>query len=171
LKSFAQVELSNCHQRDGLRPGSIADANDEAQFAELKVQDELTERAWAKGVQVMNEGPGHVPLHMIEENMAKQLEWCHEAPFYTLGPLTTAEAAGQDAVTKSLRPASLRRSLRSPNHDHITSGIGAAMKTFVRQELEVVRQTLRPLALRGWRGPFPPEFLSASPVSLPLSKS
>ena len=91
---------------DGLRPGSIADANDEAQFAELKVQGELTERAWAKGVQVMNEGPGHVPLHMIEENMHKQLEWCHEAPFYTLGPLTTDIA---------------------PGYDHITSGIGAAM--------------------------------------------
>ena len=91
---------------DGLRPGSIADANDEAQFGELKVQGELTTRAWAKGVQVMNEGPGHVPLHMIEENMAKQLEWCHEAPFYTLGPLTTDIA---------------------PGYDHITSGIGAAM--------------------------------------------
>jgi phosphomethylpyrimidine synthase len=91
---------------DGLRPGSIADANDQAQFAELKVQGELTERAWAKGVQVMNEGPGHVPMHMIEENMAKQLEWCHEAPFYTLGPLTTDIA---------------------PGYDHITSAIGAAM--------------------------------------------
>jgi phosphomethylpyrimidine synthase len=91
---------------DGLRPGSIADANDEAQFAELKVQGELTTRAWARGVQVMNEGPGHVPIHMIEENMAKQLEWCHEAPFYTLGPLTTDIA---------------------PGYDHITSGIGAAM--------------------------------------------
>ncbi len=91
---------------DGLRPGSIADANDQAQFGELKVQGELTERAWAKGVQVMNEGPGHVPMHMIEENMAKQLEWCHEAPFYTLGPLTTDIA---------------------PGYDHITSGIGAAM--------------------------------------------
>ena len=91
---------------DGLRPGSIADANDEAQFGELKVQGELTTRAWAKGVQVMNEGPGHVPLHMIEENMAKQLEWCHEAPFYTLGPLTTDIA---------------------PGYDHITSAIGAAM--------------------------------------------
>jgi phosphomethylpyrimidine synthase len=91
---------------DGLRPGSIADANDEAQFGELKAQGELTERAWEKGVQVMNEGPGHVPLHMIEENMAKQLEWCHEAPFYTLGPLTTDIA---------------------PGYDHITSGIGAAM--------------------------------------------
>ncbi|MCP5519321.1 MAG: phosphomethylpyrimidine synthase ThiC [Verrucomicrobiales bacterium] len=91
---------------DGLRPGSVADANDEAQFAELKVQGELTERAWAKGVQVMNEGPGHVPMHMIEENMVKQLEWCHEAPFYTLGPLTTDIA---------------------PGYDHFTSGIGAAM--------------------------------------------
>jgi phosphomethylpyrimidine synthase len=91
---------------DGLRPGSIADANDEAQFGELKAQGELTERAWAKGVQVMNEGPGHVPMHLIEENMAKQLEWCHEAPFYTLGPLTTDIA---------------------PGYDHITSGIGAAM--------------------------------------------
>jgi phosphomethylpyrimidine synthase len=91
---------------DGLRPGSIADANDQAQFGELEVQGDLTKRAWAKGVQVMNEGPGHVPMHMIEENMAKQLEWCHEAPFYTLGPLTTDIA---------------------PGYDHITSGIGAAM--------------------------------------------
>ncbi len=91
---------------DGLRPGSIADANDDAQFGELQVQGELTERAWKHGVQVMNEGPGHVPMHMIEENMAKQLEWCHEAPFYTLGPLTTDIA---------------------PGYDHITSGIGAAM--------------------------------------------
>ena len=76
------------------------------EFTELKVQGELTTRAWAKGVQVMNEGPGHVPMHMIEENMAKQLEWCHEAPFSTLGPLTTDIA---------------------PGYDHITSGIGAAM--------------------------------------------
>jgi phosphomethylpyrimidine synthase len=91
---------------DGLRPGSIADANDEAQFAELKVQGELTERAWKHSVQVMNEGPGHIPLHLIEENMHKQLEWCHEAPFYTLGPLTTDIA---------------------PGYDHITSAIGAAM--------------------------------------------
>ncbi len=91
---------------DGLRPGSIADANDKAQFGELEVQGELTRRAWAKGVQVMNEGPGHVPMHMIEENMAKQLEWRGEAPFYTLGPLTTDIA---------------------PGYDHITSGIGAAM--------------------------------------------
>ena len=91
---------------DGLRPGSVADANDEAQFAELKAQGELTTRAWEFGVQVMNEGPGHVPMHMIKENMEKQLEWCHEAPFYTLGPLTTDIA---------------------PGYDHITSGIGAAM--------------------------------------------
>ena len=71
-------------------------------------------------------------MHMIEENMAKQLEWCGEAPFYTLGPLTTAEAAGQDAVPKSACPASLRRSLRSRDHNHITSGIGAAMIGWVR---------------------------------------
>jgi len=90
---------------DGLRPGSIADANDYAQLAELEVQGELTKRAWAKGCQVMNEGPGHVPLHLIQENMQKQIEWCHEAPFYTLGPLTTDIA---------------------PGYDHITSGIGAA---------------------------------------------
>jgi phosphomethylpyrimidine synthase len=90
---------------DGLRPGSIRDANDEAQFAELKVQGELTEVAWEYGVQVMNEGPGHVPMHLVKENMEKQLEWCHEAPFYTLGPLTTDIA---------------------PAYDHITSAIGAA---------------------------------------------
>ncbi len=91
---------------DGLRPGSIADANDEAQFAELKTQGELTVRAWELGVQVMCEGPGHVPMHMIAENMEKQLDWCKEAPFYTLGPLTTDIA---------------------PGYDHITSAIGAAM--------------------------------------------
>ncbi|MDH3733542.1 MAG: phosphomethylpyrimidine synthase ThiC [Gemmatimonadota bacterium] len=91
---------------DGLRPGSIADANDEAQFAELRTQGELTKIAWEHDVQVMCEGPGHVPMHMIQENMDKQLEWCHEAPFYTLGPLTTDIA---------------------PGYDHITSAIGAAM--------------------------------------------
>ncbi|MBI2829410.1 MAG: phosphomethylpyrimidine synthase, partial [Acidobacteria bacterium] len=74
---------------DGLRPGSIADANDEAQFAELKTQGELTKIAWEYDVQVMNEGPGHIPMHLIKENMDKQLAWCGEAPFYTLGPLTT----------------------------------------------------------------------------------
>jgi phosphomethylpyrimidine synthase len=91
---------------DGLRPGSIADANDEAQFAELRTQGELTKIAWEYEVQVMNEGPGHVPMHLIRDNMEKQLEWCGEAPFYTLGPLTTDIA---------------------PGYDHITSAIGAAM--------------------------------------------
>ncbi|MEK7379408.1 MAG: phosphomethylpyrimidine synthase ThiC, partial [Gemmatimonadota bacterium] len=91
---------------DGLRPGSIADANDEAQFAELKTQGELNKIAWEHDVQVMIEGPGHVPMHLIKENMEKQLEWCGEAPFYTLGPLTTDIA---------------------PGYDHITSAIGAAM--------------------------------------------
>jgi len=91
---------------DGLRPGSIADANDEAQFAELYTLGELTKRAWEQDVQVMIEGPGHVPMHKIKENMDKQLEACGEAPFYTLGPLVTDIA---------------------PGYDHITSGIGAAM--------------------------------------------
>ena len=91
---------------DGLRPGSIADANDAAQFAELETLGELTKIAWAKDCQVMIEGPGHVPMHKIKENMDKQLEVCGEAPFYTLGPLTTDIA---------------------PGYDHITSGIGAAM--------------------------------------------
>src|SRR5436190_7276166 len=79
---------------DGLRPGSIADANDEAQFAELQTQGELTRIAWEHDVQVMNEGPGHVPMHLIKENMTNQLEWCDEAPFYTLRPLTTDLAPG-----------------------------------------------------------------------------
>ena len=91
---------------DGLRPGSIADANDEAQFAELETLGELTDIAWKKDCQVMIEGPGHVPMHKIKVNMEKQLETCKEAPFYTLGPLTTDIA---------------------PGYDHITSGIGAAM--------------------------------------------
>ncbi len=91
---------------DGLRPGSIADANDRAQFAELETLGELTQIAWAKGCQVMIEGPGHVPIHKIKINMDKQLKECGEAPFYTLGPLTTDIA---------------------PGYDHITSGIGAAM--------------------------------------------
>jgi phosphomethylpyrimidine synthase len=91
---------------DGLRPGSIADANDDAQFAELQTQAELNRVAWDFEVQVMNEGPGHIPMHLIKENMEKQLAWCAEAPFYTLGPLTTDIA---------------------PGYDHITSAIGAAM--------------------------------------------
>lgn len=91
---------------DGLRPGSVADANDEAQFSELRTLGELTKIAWEYDVQVMIEGPGHVPMHMIKENMEEQLKHCHEAPFYTLGPLTTDIA---------------------PGYDHITSGIGAAV--------------------------------------------
>ncbi len=90
---------------DGLRPGAIADANDEAQFAELRTQGELTQIAWESDVQVMNEGPGHVPLHLIKENMEKQLEWCQEAPFYTLGPLTTDIAPGYDHVTSAIGAA------------------------------------------------------------------
>jgi phosphomethylpyrimidine synthase len=91
---------------DGLRPGCTADANDAAQFAELKTLGELTKIAWEHDCQVMIEGPGHVPMHLIKENMDLQLEWCHEAPFYTLGPLVTDIA---------------------PGYDHITSAIGAAM--------------------------------------------
>ncbi|HVM32560.1 MAG TPA: phosphomethylpyrimidine synthase ThiC, partial [bacterium] len=91
---------------DGLRPGSIEDANDEAQFSELKTLGELTQKAWKHDVQVMIEGPGHVPMQLIKENMDRQLAECHEAPFYTLGPLTTDIA---------------------PGYDHITSAIGAAM--------------------------------------------
>ncbi|MGH9106973.1 MAG: phosphomethylpyrimidine synthase ThiC [Acidimicrobiales bacterium] len=91
---------------DGLRPGSVADANDEAQLAELRTLGELTQRAWGHDVQVMVEGPGHVPMHKIKENVDLQVEWCREAPFYTLGPLTTDVA---------------------PGYDHITSAIGAAM--------------------------------------------
>lgn len=87
---------------DGLRPGSIADANDFPQLAELEVQGELTRSAWAAGVQVMNEGPGHVPLHLIPENMRKQFDWCHEAPFYTLGPLPTDIAPGYDHITGAI---------------------------------------------------------------------
>lgn len=94
---------------DGLRPGSIADANDFAQLAELEVQGELTRRAWDKGVQVMNEGPGHVPLHLVPENMRKQLEWCFEAPFYTLGPLATDIAPGYDHITGALGGALIAR--------------------------------------------------------------
>jgi len=91
---------------DGLRPGSVADANDKAQFAELNVLGELTKKAWAADVQVMIEGPGHIPMHLIEVNVRKEKEICHEAPFYTLGPLVTDIA---------------------PGYDHITSAIGAAM--------------------------------------------
>ncbi len=91
---------------DGLRPGSLADASDEAQFAELKVLGELTQRGWAKNTQVMVEGPGHIPMDQIKMNIEKQMQWCHEAPFYVLGPLVTDIA---------------------PGYDHITSAIGAAL--------------------------------------------
>src|SRR2546421_3732978 len=90
---------------DGLRPGSLADANDEAQFAELQTQGELTKIAWEYDVQVMNEGPGHIPMHLIKENMEKQLEWCQEAPFYTLGPLTTDIAPGYDHINSAIGSA------------------------------------------------------------------
>jgi len=121
---------------DGLRPGSIADANDEAQFAELKVQGELTRVAWEHGVQVMNEGPGHVPMHLVKENMEKQLEWCDEAPFYTLGPLTTDIAPGYDHITSAIGAAQIgwygtamlcyvtpKEHLGLPNRDDVKRGV------------------------------------------------
>jgi phosphomethylpyrimidine synthase len=121
---------------DGLRPGSLADANDEAQFAELKTQGELTRIAWEHGVQVMNEGPGHVPMHMIRENMEKQLEWCDEAPFYTLGPLTTDIAPAYDHITSAIGAAQIgwygtamlcyvtpKEHLGLPNRDDVKQGV------------------------------------------------
>uniref|UniRef100_A0A7S3EIJ0 ThiC-associated domain-containing protein n=1 Tax=Rhodosorus marinus TaxID=101924 RepID=A0A7S3EIJ0_9RHOD len=121
---------------DGLRPGSIYDANDEAQFAELLTQGELTRRAWEHDVQVMNEGPGHVPLHKIPENMQKQLDWCNEAPFYTLGPLTTDIAPGYDHITSAIGAATIgslgtallcyvtpKEHLGLPNRDDVKAGV------------------------------------------------
>ena len=121
---------------DGLRPGSIADANDEAQFGELKVQGELNKIAWEFDVQVMNEGPGHVPMHLIKENMEKQLEWCDEAPFYTLGPLTTDIAPGYDHITSAIGAAQIawygtallcyvtpKEHLGLPNRDDVKAGV------------------------------------------------
>ena len=121
---------------DGLRPGSIYDANDEAQFAELKTQGELTRRAWEHDVQVMNEGPGHVPMNKIKENMDKQLDWCSEAPFYTLGPLTTDIAPGYDHITSAIGAANIARygtallcyvtpkeHLGLPNRDDVKAGV------------------------------------------------
>mmetsp|Transcript_29157 Transcript_29157/g.35535 ORF Transcript_29157/g.35535 Transcript_29157/m.35535 type:complete len:634 (+) Transcript_29157:91-1992(+) len=121
---------------DGLRPGSIRDANDEAQFGELKVQGDLTKRAWEKNVQVMNEGPGHVPMDKIPENMRNQLDWCHEAPFYTLGPLTTDIAPGYDHITSAIGAANIgamgtamlcyvtpKEHLGLPNKDDVKAGI------------------------------------------------
>ncbi len=121
---------------DGLRPGSVADANDEAQFAELRTQGELTRTAWAHDVQVMNEGPGHVPMHLIRENMDKQLDWCGEAPFYTLGPLTTDIAPGYDHITSAIGAALIgwygtamlcyvtpKEHLGLPNRDDVKAGV------------------------------------------------
>jgi phosphomethylpyrimidine synthase len=121
---------------DGLRPGSLADANDEAQFAELHTQGELTRIAWKHDVQVMCEGPGHVPMHMIKENMDKQLEWCDEAPFYTLGPLTTDIAPGYDHITSAIGAAQIgwygtamlcyvtpKEHLGLPNREDVKAGV------------------------------------------------
>jgi phosphomethylpyrimidine synthase len=121
---------------DGLRPGSIYDANDEAQFAELKTQGELNRIAWEFDVQTMNEGPGHVPMHLIKENMDKQLEWCQEAPFYTLGPLTTDIAPGYDHITSAIGAAQIgwygtamlcyvtpKEHLGLPNRDDVKTGV------------------------------------------------
>jgi phosphomethylpyrimidine synthase len=121
---------------DGLRPGSIADANDEAQFAELKTQGELTRIAWNMDVQTMCEGPGHVPMHLIRENMDKQLDWCLEAPFYTLGPLTTDIAPGYDHITSAIGAAQIgwygtamlcyvtpKEHLGLPNREDVKAGV------------------------------------------------
>ena len=121
---------------DGLRPGSIADANDEAQFAELRTQGELNRIAWEHDVQVMNEGPGHVPLHLIKDNMERQLDWCNEAPFYTLGPLTTDVAPGYDHITSAIGAAVIgwygtamlcyvtpKEHLGLPNRDDVKAGV------------------------------------------------
>lgn len=121
---------------DGLRPGSIADANDAAQFGELKTLGELTKIAWKHDVQAMIEGPGHVPMHLIKENMEKQLEACHEAPFYTLGPLTTDIAPGYDHITSAIGAAMIgwygcamlcyvtpKEHLGLPNRDDVKAGI------------------------------------------------
>ncbi|MFI3287480.1 MAG: phosphomethylpyrimidine synthase ThiC [Rikenellaceae bacterium] len=121
---------------DGLRPGSIADANDEAQFGELEVLGELTLKAWAKGVQVIIEGPGHVPMHLIEENMRRQKAACHGAPFYTLGPLVTDIGAGYDHITAAIGGAMIawmgtamlcyvtcKEHLALPNKDDVREGV------------------------------------------------
>jgi phosphomethylpyrimidine synthase len=121
---------------DGLRPGSIADANDEAQFAELQTQGELTRTAWDHDVQVMNEGPGHIPMHLIKENVDRQMEWCGEAPFYTLGPLVTDIAPGYDHMTSAIGAAMIgsygtamlcyvtpKEHLGLPNRDDVKAGV------------------------------------------------
>jgi phosphomethylpyrimidine synthase len=121
---------------DGLRPGSIYDANDAAQFAELDTMGELVERAWAKNVQVFIEGPGHVPMHKIKENMERQIEKCHGAPFYTLGPLVTDIAPGYDHITSAIGAAQIgwygtamlcyvtpKEHLALPNKDDVRNGV------------------------------------------------
>ncbi|MEO0652361.1 MAG: phosphomethylpyrimidine synthase ThiC, partial [Planctomycetota bacterium] len=121
---------------DGLRPGSIYDANDEAQFAELETLGELTQKAWEHDVQVMIEGPGHVPMHRIEENVTKQMDLCKEAPFYTLGPLTTDIAPGYDHMTSAIGAAQIgwygtamlcyvtpKEHLGLPNRDDVKQGV------------------------------------------------
>ncbi len=121
---------------DGLRPGCVADANDQAQFAELRTQGELTRRAWSFDVQVMNEGPGHVPLHLIPENMTRQMEWCDQAPFYTLGPLPTDIGAGYDHIASAIGAALIgslgasllcyvtpREHLGLPDRDDVREGV------------------------------------------------
>jgi phosphomethylpyrimidine synthase len=132
---FAQYDIA-FSLGDGLRPGSIADANDEAQFAELRTQGELTRIAWDYDVQVMNEGPGHVPINKISENVAKQKAWCANAPFYTLGPLTTDIAPGYDHVTSAIGAALIavhgtamlcyvtpKEHLGLPNRDDVKAGL------------------------------------------------
>ena len=123
---------------DGLRPGSIYDANDKAQFAELDTMGELVERAWAKNVQVFIEGPGHVPMHKIKENMERQIEKCHNAPFYTLGPLVTDIAPGYDHITSAIGAAQIgwygtamlcyvtpKEHLALPNKEDVREGVVA----------------------------------------------
>ena len=121
---------------DGLRPGSVADANDEAQFAELRTLAELTKRAWDHDVQVMVEGPGHVPLHLVQENVERQQDWCHGAPFYTLGPLVTDIAPGYDHITSAIGAAAIamhgtamlcyvtpKEHLGLPDRDDVKTGV------------------------------------------------
>ena len=132
---FAQYDVS-FSLGDGLRPGSTADANDEAQLAELRTLAELTRRAWEHDVQVMVEGPGHVPLHLVEENVRLQQDWCHGAPFYTLGPLATDIAPGYDHITSAIGAATIamhgtamlcyvtpKEHLGLPNRDDVKTGV------------------------------------------------